>query len=293
MNEKILVTGASGFLGWNFCSLAKFKWDIYGTYFSRTVELPGVKLIKVNLTYFQTLKQVFFKIQPTAVIHFAALSSPNYCQNYPDESYLVNVTTSINIASLCADYNIPLVFTSTDLVFDGLNPPYSETDPVSPINYYGEHKAIAEQKILELYPNSAICRMPLMFGAAPPKASSFIQPFIKTLKEGKDLYLFTDEFRTPVSALTAVAGLLLALERVNGLIHLGGKERISRYDFGHLMAEILELPKANLKPCLQQKVKMSAPRPLDTSLDSSKAFALGYQPLSLREQLQQMSDGNS
>ncbi|MCL1473032.1 SDR family oxidoreductase [Argonema antarcticum] len=286
--KKLLVTGSSGFLGWNLCQLAIQQWEVYGTYFSKAVDIPGVNLAKVDLRDFQEIDRLFKEIQPTAVIHTAAQSNPNFCQTHPEESYLINVTASLNIAKLCADYSIPCVFTSTDLVFNGLKPPYRETDSVCPINYYGEQKVIAEQGMLERYPKTAICRMPLMFGIAPPGATSFIQPFIKILKERKELSLFTDEFRTPVSGQTAASGLLLALEKVEGIIHLGGKERVSRYEFGRLMAEVLELPQEKLKGCLQKDVPMAAPRPSDVSLDSSKAFALGYQPLSLREELKKL-----
>jgi dTDP-4-dehydrorhamnose reductase len=284
--KKLLVTGASGFLGWNLCQLAQQQWDVYGTYFSKTVEIPGVNLIKIDLRDFQELQRLFSEIQPDAVIHTAAQSSPNYCQTYPEESHSINVIASCNLAGLSADYGIPCAFTSTDLVFDGLNAPYKETDPVSPVSLYGQQKVQAEQGMLERYPKVAVCRMPLMFGIAPPTATSFIQPFIKTLREGKELKLFTDEFRTPVSGTTAAKGLLLALENVEGLLHLGGKERMSRYDFGRLMVDVLELPQENLKACKQKDVPMAASRPPDVSLDSSKAFALGYEPVSLREELE-------
>ncbi|MFB2923121.1 SDR family oxidoreductase [Aerosakkonema funiforme] len=284
--KKLLVTGCSGFLGWNLCHLAKQQWQVYGTYLSKSVDIPDINIVKADLRDFQELKRLFEEIQPDAVIHTAAQSNPNFCQNHPDESYQINVTASLNIAGLCADYFISCAFTSTDLVFNGLNPPYRETDSVSPVNIYGEQKVMAERGMLERYPKTAICRMPLMFGIAPPGATSFIQPFIKILKEGKELSLFTDEFRTPVSGITAASGLLLALEQVEGIIHLGGKERISRYEFGRLMAEVLQLPQENLKGCLQKDVPMAAPRPADVSLDSLKAFALGYQPLSLREELE-------
>jgi dTDP-4-dehydrorhamnose reductase len=69
-------------------------------------------------------------------------------------------------------------------------------------------------------------------------------------------------------------GLFLALEKVKGIIHLGGKESISRYDFGRLLTEVLQLPEAGLKACRQKDVKMAAPRPIDVSLDSSKAFEI-------------------
>ncbi|MFN6572558.1 NAD(P)-dependent oxidoreductase [Dendronalium sp. ChiSLP03b] len=286
--KKLLITGASGFLGWYVCQLAKHEWEVYGTYYSHIIEPPDIKLVKVNLTEFQELKHIFSDIKPAAVIHTAAQSQPNFCQSHPQESSEINVTASNNIAGLCADYSIPCAFTSTDLVFDGLNPPYRETDAVCPVNIYGEQKVMAEVGMLERYPLTAVCRMPLMFGMATPTAKSFMQPFMQSLKEGKELSLFIDEFRTPVSAITAAKGLLLALEKVNGRIHLGGKERISRYDFGQLLVDIFQLPAIGLKACRQQDVKMAAPRPVDVSLDSSKAFGLGYQPLSLREELQKL-----
>lgn len=283
--KKLLITGASGFLGWNLCQLAQGEWEVYGSYLSHSLHIPGINMLKINLTDFQELKQVFHQIRPTAVIHTAAQSQPNFCQTHPEESHLINVQASANIAGLCADYNIPCAFTSTDLVFDGLNAPYSETDAVSPVNVYGEQKVMAETAMMQRYPMTAVCRMPLMFGMATPTATSFIQPFMQTLKSGKELKLFTDEFRTPVSGKTAAKGLLLALEKVNGVIHLGGKERISRYDFGKLLVKVFQLPSTGLKACRQQDVKMAAPRPSDVSLNSSQAFALGYEPLSVKEEL--------
>lgn len=289
--KKLLVTGASGFLGWHVCQLAKLQWEVYGTYFANLVSSPSITLRKVDLTDLQELQRLFQEIGPEAVIHTAAQSSPNFCQTHPAETESINVTASANIAGLCADYSIPCVFTSTDLVFDGLNPPYKETDPVCPVNYYGEQKVRAEAEMLRRYPLTAICRMPLMFGRVTPTASSFIQPFIKNLREEKELSLFIDEFRTPVSGITAAKGLLLALEKVDGIIHLGGKERISRYDFGRLLVEVLQLPGTGLKSCRQADVKMAAPRAKDVSLDSSMAFKLGYAPLSLREELEGMGSG--
>jgi dTDP-4-dehydrorhamnose reductase len=282
---KLLITGASGFLGWNVCQVAASTWDIYGITFRHSSPIPGATLLTVNLTDAGQLRETFRQVQPDAVIHLAAQSSPNECQNNPELSFQLNVTATCAIASLCAELEIPLVFTSTDLVFDGLNAPYRETAPVSPLSLYGEQKAIAEGEILKRYPRAAICRMPLMFGVAPAHATSFIGPFAQALREGKELRLFVDEFRTPVSGTTAAEGLLLALEKGQGIIHLGGKERISRYDFGCLMVEELDLPNTGLKAVRQQDVKMAAPRPPDVSLDSSKAFALGYRPRSLRAEL--------
>jgi dTDP-4-dehydrorhamnose reductase len=288
--KKLLVTGASGFLGWNLCHQAQTDWQVFGTYFNHQIKIPGVNLFKIDLRDFDKLQQLFAEIQPAAVIHTAAAAQPNFCQTHPEESYSINVTASLNIARLCAESSIPCVFTSTDLVFDGKNPPYQETDAVSPITYYGEQKVEAETEMLQIYPAIAICRMPLMFGMASPVAGSFIQSFVSDLQAGKELNLFIDEFRSPVSGSTAAQGLLLAIEQqVKGRLHLGGKERISRYQFGLLLADVLQLRSTLIKPGKQQDVTMIAPRSPDTSLNSTKAFALGYQPLSLRAELAKIS----
>lgn len=283
--SKLLITGASGFLGWHLCQLTQWQWQVYGTYHSHAVEIPNVTLLSIDLTDFEAIKQLVRTLQPDAIIHTAALSSPNACQSDPSTSYQVNVTASCDLAGLSADAGIPYVFTSSEQVFDGSNPPYREADPVCPINVYGEHKVAAEVGILSRCPDATICRMPLMFGAAPV-ASSFIQPWIKALRAGQSLDLFTDEIRNPVSGFDAAQGILLALEQIKGQIHLGGQESLSRYELGHLLAEVLDLTEAKLNPKLQAEVKMAAPRPLDVSLDSSFAFSLGYQPARVREALQ-------
>lgn len=282
---KLLVTGASGFLGWNLCQLAAPDWEVYGVCRSHPLAIPKVKSVRADLTDFQAVQPLLQSVKPDAVIHLAAESSPNRCQQQPELSHRINVDASVNLARLCADARIPYVFASSEQVFDGLNPPYKETDSVSPINLYGEQKALAEEKILDCYSSAAVCRLPLMFGAAPPGASSFLQPFMQTLQEGRSLQLFVDEFRTPASSTTVAKGLLLALEKVQGILHLGGRDRISRYDFGQLMVEVFDLPVEGLTASRQGDVAMAAPRPPDVSLDNSKAFALGYAPASLREEL--------
>ena len=284
--KKILITGASGFLGFNLCQSASKKWQVYGTYFSQKIEMSEVSLFKIDLKDYKETADLFKTIKPDAVIHTAAASKPNYCQTHPEESYAINVTAAINIARLCQEYKIHCAFTSTDLVFDGQNPVYSETSPVSPICYYGEQKVAAEVKMSEITDAIALCRMPLMFGLPSPVSASFLQGMINNLKANREVNLFTDEFRTPASAATASAGLLLAVEQqIKGVLHLGGKERISRYDFGVLVADLLNKPKKLIQPILQSDIETIAKRSPDTSLDSSKAFAIGYQPLSVKEEL--------
>jgi dTDP-4-dehydrorhamnose reductase len=288
MMKKLLITGASGFLGWNMCTLAKSEWNIFGTVFSHPVKCEGVHMIRIDLRDYRKLKKTFDEIGPDAVVHAAAAASPDYCQTSKSDSYKINVDAAVNIAGLCADRKIPLAFTSTDLVFDGRRGMYKENDPVNPVNVYGEQKVTAEQKVLDICQDAAVCRMPLILGMPSPAYKSSLQPMITAMREGRELTLFTDEFRSPVSAETAGRGLLLSLEKVRGIIHLGGRERVSRYDLGVLLADILHCGNSNIRACKQKDITFAAPRAADVSLDSSKAFALGYDPLPLREELEKV-----
>ena len=212
--KKLLVTGASGFLGWNICNSLKDKWEIFGTVFSKRLKISGVKILQVDLRDFSKLKEVFHRIEPHAVIHTAAASQPNYCQLHREETYEINVRSSVNMAGLSSEYNIPFLFTSSDLVFDGLNAPYKEEDPPSPVSIYGEQKAEAEEGIFKVYPGAVICRMPLMFGISSPFSSSFIKFMVDGMKKGEEVTLFTDEYRTPISSRAAVDGLTCSLKKV-------------------------------------------------------------------------------
>ena len=285
---KLLVTGASGFLGWNLCRMAQGRWDVYGLVRRNQNQLQGVELRRADLTRFKEIKENLLQIRPDALIHAAAESNPNYCQLNPAASHAINVEATVNLASLCADLRIPLVFISSDLVFNGLNPPYSENDPVCPVSIYGEQKAEAERAVLDRYPQALVCRMSLMFGDAGQGAASFIQPLIDDMRNGRRINLFIDEYRTPVSATNAAQGILLALSRTNGILHMGGSERISRFDFGKLLRDILGAPNAKLCACTRQSIETAAPRPADVSLNSGRAMALGFKPGSLREELERL-----
>jgi dTDP-4-dehydrorhamnose reductase len=258
------------------------------TYVRRRVEIPGVRTARVELTEFASLKEMMRETRPEAIIHLAAISQPNDCEREPEASRRVNVEATVNLAGLAADRGIPLVFTSTDLVFDGRHSPYNEKDPISPVNLYAEQKVAAETGIRARHPAASICRMSLMFGSPSPVSHSFIQPFLEKMRAGESLRLFTDEFRTPLGARYAIEGLLLALRERVDLLHLAGPERISRHDFGLMMARILEIDSAKIIPCRQADVPMPAPRPPDVSLDISRARALGFKPSSLDRQIEEL-----
>ncbi|MEM9116963.1 MAG: SDR family oxidoreductase [Cyanobacteria bacterium P01_F01_bin.56] len=291
--RSLLITGASGFLGGHLCRYSQTDWQIWGTYHTQAINLPGVKLLPLDLTDGQSLQTCWDQARPDAVIHTAALSKVGQCQYDPDRSYQINVAGTVQLAKRCAQAEIPLVFTSTDLVFDGDHPPYGERDRPHPINIYGEHKAMAEAAALTHYPAVTICRLPLLMGAAIGTAQCFVQGLLAAIAANTPQTLFTDEIRTPASVTDVVQGLHLVLDQgVSGIWHLGGPEQLSRYDLGLLIAESFDVSKINLQPGLQSSAKLSIPRPKDVSLNSQKAMALGYAPQFPKAALREISQSS-
>jgi dTDP-4-dehydrorhamnose reductase len=283
--KTLLVTGASGYLGWHLCQLAQAAWQVHGTYRSQPLEILGTYMHTVDWTDPVAAQNFLDKLRPDAVIHAAAQSKLNRCEQEPEAAQAINVAATQRLADYCARADIPAVFTSTDQVFGGTAAPYDEASAPDPINRYGRQKAEAEALFLAAHPAGVVCRLPLMFGGPTPVTQCFLQDFMAQLRRGEPLRLFTDEYRTPVHIEDAARGLLLALERGRGVLHLGGRERLSRYEFGLLMAEVFELPENQMVPSLRAEVPMAALRPADTSLVSERAFALGYAPQSVRQAL--------
>ena len=275
--SRLLVTGASGFLGWHICREAiRQGWQVGAVKQSNQVGVEGVTELSVDLRERGQVERVFREFSPDAVIHAAALANPNICEQQPVLSYAVNVDATAFVCELCAD--IPLIFTSTDLVFDGEHAPYSEEDAVGPLMVYGRHKVEAEN-IVRKNSHGLVCRMPLMFGMRGDKPAGFTGPWFAKLERGEKLTLFVDEYRTPVGGQDAARGLLIALNSgIVGTLHIGGPDRISRYEFGLAFCEAFGFSQELIEPVPQNSVSMPAPRARDVALDSSRAFALGYDP---------------
>jgi dTDP-4-dehydrorhamnose reductase len=288
--KKLLLTGASGFLGGNFCRLYANTYDIHAIYHSHPVEMAGVKSVALDICDEAAIGKYFNETKPDIVIHLAALSDPNRCELYPEISEQKNILASENMASLAAEVRIPMVFASTDLVFDGKSAPYKERDVPAPVSTYGLHKSIAEQSILDIYPNAVVCRLPLMYGQSSSKddsfGNSFLQPMLKKLSAGETINMFTDEYRTVASARDVCAGILLCLEERGEIFHLGGDERISRYNFARHVCKVFGFDIGLLVKCKQKDVKMPAPRPKDVSLNNEKAKELGWLPGTIIEELE-------
>ena len=146
-------------------------------------------------------------------------------------------------------YGTP-VYVSTDLVFDGEKPWYTEIDCPTPLSVYGQSKATAERAVLD-HARDLVLRISLLFGPAINGRPSFFEQQIQAVKNGTPCKLFSDEWRTPISLQCAAEGLLrLAAADVTGILHLGGPQRMSRLEMGQRLAQFLGRDEAMIEPCV-------------------------------------------
>jgi len=290
VKKKLIITGASGFLGYHLLRAAAAEWEVYGITNSKGFDFENAVAINCDIRNYIELGNFIDDIEPDAVIHAAAISDANFCEQDKDLSYEINVEATKNLAGICCDFKIPFAFTSTDLVFDGKQGMYKEDDVKNPLSIYGAQKSIAENEVLGIYPEATVFRLPLMFGEPVASASNYLQKFILQIKNGEKASLFHDEYRS-VCGARSIAEVILKLINETGIIHLGGKEKLSRYEFGLKAAKAFGLDESLLHYCSQKDVKMAAPRPADVSLDISKAVSLGYIPLSVDEELNLIATG--
>ena len=269
------VTGAGGLIGSHLVRTAvEFApgWNVLG------LARPQLDLADGN-----SVLAEFHRQRPQLVIHCAALSSSVLCQEKPALARELNVSVTQRLAELAAD--IPFVFFSTDLVFDGRTGNYDESAASNPLSVYGETKAEAEAIVLT-NPWHLVIRAALNGGISPTGDRGFNEQLRRTWGAGKTPSLFTDEFRSPIpAAITARAVWELILQGRTGIYHVAGSERLSRCRIGELVAA--RWP--GLNPRIERsslKDYRGAPRPADVSLNCGKAQAvLSFQLPGLTEWL--------
>jgi dTDP-4-dehydrorhamnose reductase len=288
---KLLLTGASGFLGWHIIRQLQNRYEIHG--WQQTGKSDAAFTYQVDMGDAAAVATAFRQLKPQVVIHAAAISGIPRCSADESFSRRVNIDASAQLAQLCADANIPFIFCSTDMVFAGREEPYGETDAVSPLNIYGAQKAEAEAAVLRTYPQACVVRLPLLLGWAPGKTAGVVPDLWQSWQQQQPARLFTNEFRSVVWAADVVRGLEIVLQKqLSGILHLGGTAAVSRCELGLAIAQVFEMNSLQIIETTHMALGLTN-RPSRVALDSKLAINQGFQPLPYKAALHHIKAGNA
>ena len=267
--KPVWITGANGLIGNYLVQTAPRlvpRWRV-----------RALTRADFDLLDFAAVRREFAKDQPQLVIHCAAITILSDAQRNPVLARHVNVEATKFLAELAAE--IPFVFFSTDLVFDGRKGNYIETDALNPLHIYGETKLAAEEIVFK-NPRHLVVRTSLNGGVSPSGNRAFNEQLRRSLQSaGPGMKLFTDEFRCPIPAVeTARAVWELAQRNRTGIYHVAGAEKLSRWQIGELLVKRWPEVTAKIESG-SAKDFPGPPRALDTSLDISKVQKVLSAPL--------------
>jgi dTDP-4-dehydrorhamnose reductase len=269
---RLLITGASGFIGSRLFRDLGGPWDLIGAASSRA----DPKLLRLELCEPEKIERALLELRPAAVVHAAAMADPDECQRQPELAQRVNCEGAHAVARACRRLKARLVHFSTDLVFDGQGSWYKETDPPRPISVYGRSKLAAEDAVLAECPDAAVLRVASVYGRALGGRKSFLDTVCDKLSGAERVKCFTDQWRTATSVgqLPDIVAALLNRPGLGGIFHWGGATRASRQEFCAAVCRVFGFSESLLAPCRMAEAQFLAPRPRDVSLDSGKLSGL-------------------
>jgi dTDP-4-dehydrorhamnose reductase len=268
--KTVFVTGGSGFLGWNLVKALKDHYQVFASYDRHPFQMDKVKTLKLNISDRGEVQEALERIQPDLIFHTAALAKVEACEKDKESAYRINVEGTRNLV-LESPKNSRFIYVSTDLVFNGKQGFYRETDPPDPLNVYGETKLLGETVTAENADDYLIIRISLMYGFGNSFSESFLDWLQKTWTQGGKTRLFTDQYRTPLLVSEAVKALreIATISTGREIFHLGGRERITRYEFGKKFAELYGYPTHLLEPASMASV-LTTRMPTDCSFSVNK-----------------------
>lgn len=271
---------------------AEKGWEIWATYHSHPVELPGVQMMALDLADLRHVSKAVRQIQPQVIIHTAALSKPDICAQSPREAERANILATCNLVRAAEEVGARFVYVSTDLVFRGGDHAYKPDDQPLPPNYYGMTKWAGESAVVECSVLWAIARTSIIYGPRKfPHLNSFSDRVIESLRAGKTITAFTDQTRCPIPAWNLADVCLEIAERgLTGIFHAVCPESSTRYEFAVKVAEVFGLDKSLVIPATMHDSDALAFRPKTLILDTtSTSEALNTRLLGFEEGISELN----
>lgn len=284
---RILVVGASGFLGSRVFDRFKVNNEVVGT--SHTYGLNS-NYQYIDATKYSEVEKLVLGFEPNLIINCAGLTDVDVCESRPEYSWLLNVKLPANLARMAKLTGSKYIQISTDH-FQNSNL-MSESDDVLPVNIYGFHKFLAESIINDIYPNPIIIRTNF-FGLSSSTKDSFLDWILKSLDSKTEIRGFNDIFFTPVGIEIVIDAIefLVGID-YKGKINVSANESLSKFDFINRVAMICNYDK---RLVIQDSVTNAVhlvSRPKNMSLSNSKLKGLGMHIPTIDQMISRQLEGN-
>lgn len=232
--KKILITGASGFVGGRAIEALKDSYILL-TPTHQQMDITSKEAVE---KYIRTNK-------PDVILHLAAISNTGYCEEHPEESYLVNVVSVENLAESAERHNAKLVFFSSDQIYNGNHEPglLSEDVRVSPENHYGRHKLLAEERALAICKGCVALRATWMYDSQKPGMkthNNFVLNFRNAKENGTPMRFATREFRGITWVEEVVSNIPHTFDLPSGVYNFGAENTMNTYETAVEYAKLLK-----------------------------------------------------
>lgn len=216
---------------------------------------------------------------PDAVIHAAAFTAVDQCEKDPDAAFRTNATGTAHVAGACRQLGIPLLYVSTDYVFDGTkSTPYHEGDQPNPLSVYGKSKWMGENSVRQLLDRFWIVRISWLFG---PHGRNFVRTILTLARDGKPLRIVDDQYGAPTYTEDLAVKLgEIVLRAPSGIYHVTNEGYCSWFEFARQVLHQAGLDGVPVSPITTSEAGRPAPRPPNSRLENRrlKASGLGLLP---------------
>ncbi|HEX3025312.1 MAG TPA: SDR family oxidoreductase [Chitinophagaceae bacterium] len=286
--ETIFITGANGFLGQHliqYFASKNFNVIASGRGVCRIAAKEKFTYAELDLTNKNAVKECLQTHQPSVIIHTAAMSKPDECNNNKEACLLHNIEATKNLTDAAESFSPHFIYISTDFVF-GENGPHDEENKPAPLNFYGETKLMAETLVKQTGLLNCIVRIVFIYGVAwEGMRPSFLHWVKNNLEQNKKIKVVSDQLRTPTYVIDICNGIEKIIEqKANGIFHLAGKDILSPYQMAITVADVLRLDKSLIENVTSATFPEPVLRAKKSGLTIAKAASiLGYSPVSFEE----------
>ncbi len=262
----VLVTGAGGLLG------GQVAW----TFAQRGVNVIASTHAQLDVTDAEKTLETIIKVDPGIVVHCAAMTNVDACEEDPEAAFLINAQGAENVAVAAREAGAAIVAVSTDYVFDGEKGSYSEEDPTNPIQTYGRSKLEGEDRVMAATPWHFIVRSAWIYGRG---GKNFLSKLPELAKTNRSITAVVDQRGSPTYAPDLAAAIADLVGTVDyGIYHVVNAGTCTFAEFCEAAVEIMGAALIVEHVALAD-LGRPAPRPRDTDLVGKHWTDAGFESL--------------